>query len=244
MEPKDARVVLVVDQTDLERFEYDERGAELLMNEQVGVVGFPVEKHNEVTRNLEARNLLDPGNMLVQSPYDPAVYAMAENATQQFAVEKHFAFLTFCAHLGATEVVVEQLEVTEETRRTLVDMKARHAVASGEVNVERELYEQLMNKLTVHDRYSGGEPDFDAAERLLDAKRLRGDSNLTSLLDIRRSSNRLESRTVTLSLSDESRRNLSIAANLTVPAYVTFDAAVKHAVTRKLEYRLTLKVTF
>ena len=102
----------------------------------------------------------------------------------------------------------------------------------------------MTKRLSVHDKYKGGDPDLKAAEKLLREKRLMGDSNMTSLLDIRRSSNKIISRIVNLSLTDESQTNLKIVASMKIPVFLSIDASHQKAIKKRIEFNLSLKVTF
>lgn len=149
------------------------------------------------------------------------------------------------AELGATLVEVEQVEVKVEIRDRTGAVKVRNPGGlEASMKVERELREELKRRLTVRDQFEGRPPDFDAAERLLDQKRLRNDSNFVSLLEARRSTNRIKERTVSLNLTEESNANLTIAAGLKVPGYFRLDAQAEEAVKRRVEYRVTMKVVF
>jgi hypothetical protein len=98
--------------------------------------------------------------------------------------------------------------------------------------------------LTLVDEYPGGEPDVEAAEKLLRSSRLLGDPNMRSLILSREGEvNRLTRRTLTVNLSTEANKNLRIVGRFgTLPA--AFDAEYSKAVTEIKEYRLTVEVLF
>ena len=243
--PAAARVVLVTEDTALERLQYEADGTDLLLRRDVAVVPYPPPDTHELATLLDQQGLLRPGLMLVQSPFHPSRYAPADEALERFALEKHFAFTTFAAHLGATLVKVEQVDAKIETYERIAKVKGRNPTGvSADVKLEQELSDHLRQRLTLEDRFEGGETDFDAAEKLLNEKRLRGDWNMVSLLEARKAKNRIKQRIVTLSLTQESKSNLRVAASVTVPAYVNLDADMKQSINRKIEYRLTLRVEF
>lgn len=238
------KVLLVLDRVDIERLNYESEGSDLLLNDEVHIIEYNAEKSYPLLDSLRDRNLLNKGEILIQSPYDQNRYAAVDNAVQDFALEKHFAFLNFCNSLGAIEIQIEQLDIKTEEASTSASVEGKILKAKPNVKIDKNSYEQLTKKLSVHDKYKGGEPDLKAAEKLLREKRLFGDSNMTSLLEIRRSSNPIKSRTVKLSLTDESQTNLRIAASMKIPVYLSIDASYQKAVKKRIEYDLSLKVTF
>lgn len=238
------KVLLVLNKIDIERLAYEPGGPDILLNDEVLTIDYNTEESYPLLDNLRSRNLLNKGAILIQSPYDPNSYAAADIAIQDFAHEKHFVFTYFCSLLGAKEVQTEQLDIETEEASTSASVEGKLLKAKPNVKIDKNSYEQLTKRLSVHDKYNGGDPDLTAAEKLLREKRLLGDSNMMSLLNIRRSSNKIISRIVNLSLTDESQTNLRIAASMKIPVFLSINASHQKAIKKRIEYNLRLKVAF
>ena len=76
-------------------------------------------------------------------------------------------FSMLCMHLGAKEVIVDQIDINTKKGKSTFKVDASGSLASGDVTVEHEELEKLRAEMNLHDRFDGGEPNVDAAEKLL-----------------------------------------------------------------------------
>jgi len=241
--PSKRRVIVVVDDHDRERLEY-EGGSNVLLDTQSLVVNVDNPPDGELIEFLDASNLLIPGRVLVQNPYMPDRYVPIATATADIAVSKHHLFLEFCFLLGATSVSVDQLEVTTAEGSTTFKANGGRLGMSGELSAKHEQANRLGKQLTIEARYGGGQVDVEAAEAFLRSHRLFGDRHLESLLRMRRhQGNTLKEHIVTLTLTDQANTNLKVATKLTAPTF-TFSADIERATNQSVEFTLTLKVSF
>lgn len=244
-EPWKRKAILVLDQHDIERCGYELSAAGPLLDEETFVLKFPPESTNSVVAELLDAGQVRPGVVLVQSPFDKDVYEDVTQAASRFALAKHTIFSTFCMHLGAREVVVEQIELQSRTGRTTVDVKAGRAGVQGKVKAEHEAVDSFRSQMTLHDVFSGGEANPAEAEALLRRTGLLGDPNMRSLLEIRSAiTNVITERRLTLNLSSEAKRNLNVVGRLNVASFVKLEADYARAVREQSEYHLTVRVTF
>lgn len=241
--PAKRRVLVMVDEHELERLEY-EGGAKVLFDNESCVVNVEDPPSSTIIDDLEGMNLLAPGQVLVQNPYLPDRYVPLVTATADIATSKHHLFTEFCFLLGAKSVAIEQLEEISGAETKVFKAKAGGWGTSGKLSAEHEQTKRLAQQLKVNASYSGGEPDLEAAEQFLRRHRLLGDQHLESLLGMRRhKGNSVLEHKVNISLTDEARTNLKVAAKLSTPAF-SFSADIERATSQNVEFRLALKVTF
>jgi hypothetical protein len=246
-DPSSRKAILVLQQHDLEKCAYEPGAAQSLFDEEAYVLQFPVRPQGEVSpalRNIVDAGLARPGSMLVQSPFDADTYEEASLAPQRFALAKHMYFSMLCMYLGAKEVSVEQIDLRTRTSKTSVDVKGERLGASAQVSIEAEELERFRAQMSLRDEFAGGPPDIAAAERLLRRTSLLADPIMRALLEMRRDGNQLLTRTLTLSLSNEAKRNLNVVGRLKVPKFVTLSVEYDRVIKEQHDYTLTVIVKF
>ena len=245
--------IIVLGQSEIDRCRYEDGGSALLLNEEIHILEFPVRDSHKIIQDILDRGLARRGAVIVQSPFDRDRYEDAAQAKELFALAKHMHFSTFCMHLGAREVSIEQIQLSKasETRTWSVEggAKIKRVGAAIDTLVKQDELDAFRAQLTLVDTFEGGQADLKAAEELLRRTNLLGDPNMAGLLDIRQSgSNQLRSRILTLNLSSETKRNLSVIGKLTaqLPPFIEIEleADYKRAVREQSEYTLTVKVRF
>jgi len=247
-DPSRRRAVLVLQEHDIEKCAYEQGTAQALLDDEAYVLPFPVRTQGEfpvALQNIVRAGLARPGNMLVQSPYDVDSYEEASLAPQRFALAKHCYFSMLCMHLGAKEVVVEQIDLRTRSGKSSLDLKAKKVVAGAELSGHTEDLEKFRAEMNLRDEFEGGPANVAEAERLLRRTGLWGDPNMRTLFEMRRDgANQIKTRTLVLSLSSEAKSNLNVVARLKVPAFVTLSADYQRIVNEQQEYTLTVVVKF
>jgi hypothetical protein len=242
------KAILVLQQHDIERCSYEPGAAQALLDEEVYVLQFPIRAQGEVPATLQ--NILDaglarPGSVLVQSPYDPDIYEDAALAPQRYALAKHMYFSTFCMHLGAKEVSVEQADFRTHTEKLTLDANGKRLGGSAQLTGEWEELEKFRAQMHLRDEFVGGPPDVAAAERLLRRTSLWTDTGMRTLLEMRRDgANQLVTRKLILNLSSEAKQNLNIVGRLKIPVFVKLSAEYNRIVREQYDYTLTVLVRF
>jgi hypothetical protein len=238
-------VVVVLEDADFERLDFEPSGSELLLRSDIAVLAYPSADRTELVEMLEQHGLWRPGIRAVQSPYTPTRYASVENARDVFALEKHFMLTSLCAHLGAITVSVEQVQIKSSRGSDTLDLTANHPGGlAASARYHKELAAHLEGRLRLHDRFDGGEPDLARAHQLLREKRLAEDPGLWSLIESRSAVNRLRERTLEISLTDDAERTIEMAAGLSIPIYGALGARWKSEVVERIEYRLKYRIMF
>ena len=239
----------MLDPSDIDRCGYEDGGNDLLLDEEIHVLEFPVQGSQKTIQDIITRGLDQRGAVLVQSPFEEDRYEDITQARELFALVKHMHFSRLCMYLGAREVRIEQVQriTASETKTWNVEGSGSIKISgiSTDTSIKKDEQDEFISRLALIDTFDGGQTNLEAAEELLRQKKLLGDPNMSGLLDMRRSeSNQLRSRTLTLNLSSETKRNLSVIGKLKVPPFINLEANYKHVIHEKAEYRLTIKVRF
>jgi hypothetical protein len=237
------RVLVIVDEHDLERLQY-EGGANVLLDGDSWVINAESPPEDALVTALDEMNLLVPGQVLVQNPYLPDRYVPVLCASADIAASKHHLFTAYCHLLGAKRVTVTQVEVVTDQDSTTVKAEGGRLGFGGSGSLKSEELRRLAQQMSINAEASGAEPDLDAAEAFLRRHRLTGDQHFVSLLDMRRhQGNSLRKHTMTLALSDQTKTNLKIAAKLKAPTF-SFSADIERATSHSVEFNLSLEVEF
>jgi len=245
------RVMLVLDENTINECLYDlEPDAKgFLFDPQSHVLQYPLtvdEPDSQALQNIIDADLLRPGAVLLQSPYDRNAYVDLSQATDQFAIEKLRHFSRLCQYLGARDVTVEQVEVSKDSSSEVYELHGKAPVAKLDVKFENKVGNSLARKFSINASFRGGKPNTEAAEKYLRGKQLWGDVVMRSLVEqCADEDNQILEQKVVISLSSESKRSLGVVAKLNLPAkglgLTTSYLASAHSIE---EYLLTLTVKF
>jgi len=242
------RTILILDEPSIEKCQYDDRSRSLLTDTETYILPIEgVDSNHKAYQNLVNSDNIRPGAVLVQSPYNPDEYIEQDDAEKVFALKKHTLFSTLCSLLGAKEVKIDQTYVKEKSEQKSGDLSADIKAVSVKGSVCKDDFESIKNGLSYHDIFPGAEPDIEAAENHLTRHRLLGDAALTSLLDMRRhSANRIQQRTLEISLTSESKKNLKIALGVKskLPSVAGGDIGVSSTTNERSELIIKTTVIF
>ena len=244
--PRKRKAILVVDTHDLTTLKHTPGGSELLLNEQVYLLVPSDEASSSLEKKLEKSGLLEEGSLLIQNPYDSSDYVVLEKSASTFALAKYFHFTTLCGFLGAREVTVEQIEVKTSTGKQVYKGSLNSSGVTGNIEAQSKTFEQIRNQLRIEMRstFPGGNPNIEEAEAHLNKYQLLSDHSMTSLIAQRSGSNPLQSRELTLSLSEEFKKNFKAIADINVPVYLDLQAQIDQLKKEVYEFNLTVKVEF
>lgn len=247
-DPGNRKVILVLQAHDIEKCSYEPGAAQALLDEEAYILRFPLLPFGEMPvalQNIVDAGLARPGNIIVQSPYDADTYVEAVLSAQQFPLEKHMYFSKLCMHLGAKEVVVEQIDYHTRLGKSTLNVKAERIGTSFQGTVEAEELEKFRAQMHLRDEFEGGPADVMAAERLLRRTGLWADPSMRTLFEMRREgNNKLKTRKLVLNLSSEAKSNLNVVGRLKVPTFVQMSAEYDRVVKEQQDYILTVTVNF
>lgn len=219
-DPNSRRVIVALDEHDVERWSMDEATASSLYDAEVHVLRLPLQgdiKGRTPLGRLARSGLARHGRILVQDPYDKDKYCDQEDIAWNAAISKMTLFSTFCSHLGAKSVTVERITSTSSSATWEFTAEGGFKSLGGDAKVGREAIEKLSSRISLKDIFTGTEPNLAAAEQLLGDMGLEFEPSFTSLLELKRSANPIKSRTLAISLTDEAQRNLEVAARIRFP---------------------------
>lgn len=240
-------VIYVVDTIDLERLQYDTSFDPRLTYVTV-VDGTTVDPADKLKGELDRRGLLIPGSTLVQNPYRPDEYATISDAAGKYALDKFFIFSNLCQLLGARSVQMKSVEETLDGRtRTLTAASESKVakVAEGSVKAESTATEKILEQKVLHENFHGGEPHIEDARELLHRLRLDDDPILRSLVDSRAIPvNPHKSRQISVDLSRETDGVLSLAAQVTTPAFFKLSVDASQVVSRSVHLKVEYTIEF
>ncbi len=130
-EPHRRKTVLVLNQQAIDALRFEEGGADLLLNEEVYILPSSLKEANPVVQDLIESGLVQPGAVLIQSPFDKNIYGNSIQAVERFALAKHLHFSKLCMNLGAREVTVEQIEFKNTEGREIVSLQGGLSMKGG-----------------------------------------------------------------------------------------------------------------
>lgn len=246
-DPGSRKAILVLQQHDVEKCDYEPGASRALLDAEAYVLSFPLRLSGGTVaalQNIIDAGLVRPGRILVQSPFEPDSYEDASVAPQRFALAKHMYFSTLCMHLGAREVIVEQIDLRTRTGKMSIDVRVDRLGAGASASAAQEELERFREQLTLRDEFAGGAPDLVAAEQLLRRTGLLADSTMRTLVEMRRGANQLLTRKFTLSLSSEAKSSLNVVGRLKIPAFVKLSVEYDRVVREQHDYTMTVTVRF
>ena len=246
--PACRKVVLVLDQDDINALEYEDGGAELLTNEEIHIFSSHLSQPNPTVQALIDQGIVTSGSVLIQNPYDKSLYHRESEAMEEIALAKLLHFSTLCGHLGAREVKVEQIRLKKEGRKVTrsgeVDIPA---VGSVKLEGKKEDLNSFAHRLSLTHEFDGGQPNIQAATEFLQRTGLSSETIMQDMLNKARMRNKPKSSKINLNLTAEGHQNLKVLASLNLKA-TRLPISVKGNYDRKeyerTEYTLTIAVKF
>jgi hypothetical protein len=244
------RIVLVLSESQIEQCHFIEGGSDLLRNPELAMLPLPVPPalaDHPTVRRIEEADLLRPGMMLAQSPFDQDEYTNVELAAERFALDKHMLFSQVCSLLGAVRVSVHDVSVEDLERSLKGGVAAAGLLRQGGVEVAAELQQRLKQELRLDDTFAGGRPDVAGARRLVQSHRLAADPTISSLVRLREENgNPLTSRRLQVNLLRESRKVLQAVGKLSLgfPKFLDVDVDLSVASYGSLECVTETEVDF
>lgn len=244
------RAIIILPGSELDNcYDFSPEEREFLYDTETYVLRYPlktIDTNNSALRNILDSDQLRPNTILVQSPYERDAYVDLEQAAEAFAVEKMRHFSRLCQFLGAYDVAVEQIEITNGSTSRTFSANLKTPPLNASVNTENAEENRLSRTFAINTQFKGGTPNIVGAERYLRSKQLWGDTVMRSLVEqCADQDNPLVEQHVTISLSSESKKTLSILGNLKLPVKrIGLSTSYLKKAEANEEYSLTLRVKF
>ena len=171
------------------------------------------------------------GDVCVRDPDDPTGYVSPQEASIHSSRAQGRLLLRICQHLGATSLTVRQSSSRSDesrlhnvfragtkasaTRPTTPDSADQQANRGLAAELSREIRTYIDNAVEIASNWQGSPPDIDAAERELREFPGHVDSEIRSLIELRRStSNWIDSFQLHLDFFSELRRHFALLAEI------------------------------
>jgi hypothetical protein len=243
--PPRRKVMIFLTTFQLDRCSYEpEQG---LLNDDVAAVPYESDqlRGDPLLEDIFTRGIARPGAILLQNPYDQNSYEDIAEAAASFALKKHMLFSYFCSLLGARKVTVERMLIKSADGSRDVAIDASQIVLGISTVIRSTEFDRITSELTFVDTFSGGDADIPAAEARLGKTGLQGDPAMTSLLEMRNyKANPVLRRELSLNLSSETRRSLSLLTNVWLPNFVEVGIDLRSFCITQVEHILKMSVIF
>ncbi len=247
-EPSRRKIVLVLNQDDIEALRYEDGGDELLINEEIHILSSHPSLPDPAVQALIDQNLMTSGGVLIQNPFDKSLYYRESEAMEQIALAKLLHFSTLCGHLGAREVKVERIRLKREDHKENFSVEGGIPMAaSGKSDLEREDMNSFAHRLSLTHEFDGGEPNIQAATEFLQRTGLSSETIMQDMLNKAQIHNKSRSATFNLNLTTEGHQNLKVLVNLDLKATklpISLETSYDRKKHEQTEYDLTIAVKF
>lgn len=240
------RVILVLTDEEARAGRRDAGMVDYFDSDEAAVVTIPnsLSLNDPLVRQLSEQNRLHPGHLLIQSPYNPSKYELADSAVTEFAVAKFMLITRVCQLLGASSVKVDNVIAESRTETIESDASGGTILQSGSADIDISLSRKVRERLELQDTFAGGNADVEGARSELARAGLAGDATLESLIDMRASGNTLTKREIKLSLTQELSHNLQVAAKYSGLKLVRLSTNFKRQVAENVDVILQATITF
>ena len=246
--PSHRKVVLVLNQDDIEALGYEDDGAELLTNDEIHILSSHPSQPNPTVQALIDQGIVTSGAVLIQNPFNKNRYHRESEAMEQIALTKLLHFSTLCGHLGAREVKIEQIRLKKESCEVNFSVKGGIPMAGGgELDQEREDLNSFAHQLSLTHEFDGGESNIQAATEFLQRTGLSSETIMQDMLNKARMHNKPKSSKINLILTTEGHQNLKVLASLNLKATrlpISLEGNYDQKNYERTEYTLTIAVKF
>ena len=218
-EPSRRKIVMVLNQDDIEALRYEDGGSDILLNEEVHILSLHQPQPDPAVQTLIDQDLVTSGAVLVQNPFNKSLYYRESKAMEEIALAKLLHFSTLCGHLGAREVKIEQIKLKEGDREVIFSVEGGIPMAvSGKLDQKREDLYSFAHRVSLTHEFEGDEPNVQAATEFLQRTGLSSETIMQDMLNKAQIGNKSKSAKVTLELTTEVHQNLKVVTDLDLKA--------------------------
>jgi hypothetical protein len=240
------RAIVVLTQHEREKCEYEPNSAHILLNDEMYVLQYPLQNiTSRVLRDIVDMDLVRPGVVLIQNPYDLDDYVAIDEAIQRFSLTKLLCFSNLCRLLGAKRFDCKQLEVTTKSGSKTISLNGSRMGVGGGVQIQSGNLSEFLKEINIHDVFVGGSAQITQAESFLKGKKLWQDPMMRNLVESRSGTlNSMTKRVFTLNLSNEVQKNVDVVAKIKIPTFLDFKARYQEVLETRDAYSLTIEIDF
>lgn len=187
-------------------------------NSNICVVNVDDYWQGELFDKLKSKDLLIIGTALVQDPYETDLYIPLKeenvaNSLLDSAKKRYRAFEEVVNKLGAISLSIEEAQCRRQEGHIKGGGDYKFLDASGSFDIANQLQESIKSSST----FPGGKPDVQAAFDVLKRYNLMGDSELKSLIELRRGNNPILTKEVKWTVCHELSVSLELGVELALP---------------------------
>jgi len=220
--PQERKAIVLLDEVDI----VTSFKSEWLNSPNITVLEYPFDNdspiyESELYKSLDMQNLIEPGAVLSQSPYDFEYYKDSrdiESLINSNALKKYFIFSEFCRKLGATKIYGKYIESEANSHTSERGGKVGKSIAKAGVEVEAQINRDLENKLSqeleAETIYEYSNTDIEGAKKYLLDHHIPIENIFDSLLEGRIGSGKMSVQKLSFSLTSESMQSLKIISNI------------------------------
>lgn len=215
--PAERQIIVVGDDVFLNKAREEEQ-AWFAKRPEVCIMNVDDDWGGNLFDKLSRKALLVPETTLVQDPYETDLYLPLKeeeisNSLLESAKKRYRAFEEVVRKLGAVFMKIE--EVQQRNYQGHVSANGNYKVVDANVkfDIARQLQESIESKST----FKGGKPDVSAAYDILLRYNLAGDSELKSLIELRRGDNPIITKEVKWRVCNELSTSLELGVKLALP---------------------------
>lgn len=215
--PAERQIIIVGDDVFLNQAREEEQ-AWFEKRPEVCIVNVDDDWGGELFDKLSRKALWVPGTTLVQDPYETDLYLPLKeeeisNSLLESAKKRYRAFEEVVSKLGAVFMKIEEAQHCNQQGQVSVNGNYKLVDAEVKFDIARQLQETIQVKST----FKGGKPDVPAAYDILLRYNLTGDSELKSLIELRRGDNPIIAKEVKWSACRELVTSLELGVKLALP---------------------------
>lgn len=247
-DPEKRRVILVLSRRGLQKLNQssasDFNVRELFFKDEICLVDTSSIKDNSLSEKIRGSGLLNPGTLLIQSPYDPSIYANISEASYTFAKAKCVIFATFCGLLAARKVSVKNVEIKENSSSFEAEGNVSVSPGKGSFDVKTNAKDKMTKRISIVREYGQTEPKVDKAKEYMSKYQCLSDDHINSLFELRDAGIPIQKETYRLSVTRESRTNLDMAFSLSIPTQVDLRVNISQVKKECFDFSAEFEVEF
>lgn len=252
-EPEKRRVILIVSRLGLQRLTQESHKSDqqslaardIFQNDKVCLIDASTVNSDPLIEKLKGSGLFNPGAVLIQSPYEPSIYANASEASYTFAKAKCVLFATLCGFLAARKVSVKHAEIVTSTSMDRIGAGANSPIyGGGSLEAQKAAKEKMRKEISIVREYRQTQPNLDQAKQYMSKYQWLSDEHINSLLELRDAGVPIEKETYNLSVTSESKTNLNIAFSLNIPTQVDMNVNIERIKDETFDFSATFEVEF
>ncbi|NEO44217.1 MAG: hypothetical protein F6K55_08825 [Moorea sp. SIO4A3] len=251
------RAILALSDSALRNLKYDlphnQEAQDLFYHDQISLLNVDAIDNPEENSLLESLShsgdLLNSGNLLVQSPYDSDDYVEVSQAYYTFARKKWDIYTYFWGFLGAKEASVDLKEIQITKTQDTGGLLGKFSGGKGEANFDKRALNKLKKEMNLNKKFrSGGKLMPGNAKKYIKKYQwLFRDHDFEGIIELAEAGIALEEQEFSMSVNQASQSNLNVALSLNVPVSLKslyLNGKFEQIKQEIFEFSLKTKVTF